>query len=248
MSYFTNEEKSFFKQNGYVVKHNVVPKDQIENAKDVLWDHIEADRNDPKSWIDAGPKGNLPCSDEPAIISTLHDNPTYDMAEELVGKGRMRPPGKPLCKMNFPTGHKNWTPPRGHLDGYLTDGVAGTFTIAVTLNVSDIILQGGGFTTWGGSHLKVAEYFRHHPITHGWKINKGEVPELTNLPNRYEHAAPAGSIVFWHHYMLHTASMNCQDTIRMALVSRFSFHNLNDIMFDLPHNMWDQWDGLKDVA
>ena len=33
----------------------------------------------------------------------------------------------------------------------------------------------------------------------------------------------------------------------MALVSRFAFQNLNDIMFDLPHNMWDHWDGLKDV-
>jgi hypothetical protein len=248
MSYFTREEKAFFKKNGYVVKPDAVPKDQIEKARDVLWTYIEADRNDPTTWVDAGPKGNLPCSNEPAIVATLHDNATYDMAEELVGKGRLRPPGKPLCKMNYPTGHKNWHPPHGHLDGYLPDGVAGTFTLGVTLNISDIVMQGGGFTTWGGSHLKVADYFRRHPITHGWNINKGEVPELADLPNRYEHAAPAGSIVFWHHYMIHTASMNCQDTIRMALVSRFSFHNLNDIMFDLPHSLWDQWDGLKDVA
>ena len=48
--------------------------------------------------------------------------------------------------------------------------------------------------------------------------------------------------------MLHGASMNCQDTIRMALVARFNFTNLNDIMFDLPTDMWGQWDGLKDVA
>jgi hypothetical protein len=224
-----------------------VPKDQVEKARDVVWNYIEADREHPKSWIDAGPKGNLPCSDEPAVISTLHDNATYAMAKELAGKGLLRPPGKPLCKMVYPTGHKNWHPPKGHLDGYLTEGVASTFTVAVTLNISDILPQGGGFTTWAGSHLKVAEYFRKHPLTHGTNINRGEVSELTDLPGRYEHSAPAGSIVFWHNYMLHTASINCQDTIRMALVSRFAFQNLNDIMFDLPHNMWDHWDGLKDV-
>jgi len=248
MAYFTMEEKAFFKQNGYVVKENVVPQEQLDKAQDVLWEYIEADRNDPKTWVDAGPKGNLPCSDDPAIVATLRDNATYEMAEELTGKGRLTPPGRPLCKMNFPTGHKDWKPPHGHLDGYITDGVAGTFTIGVTLNVCDILPQGGGFTTWGGSHLKVAEHFKKHSLLTGWDINRGKVAELTDLPNRYEHAAPAGSVVFWHHYMLHTASMNCQDNIRMAFVSRFNFTNLNEIMFDLPHDLWGQWDGLKDVA
>lgn len=247
MSHFTLAEKAFFKKNGYLIKPDLLTQKQIDDAQDVLWDHIEADRDKPETWIDAGPKGNLPCSDHPAVVATLHDTPIYDMAEELVGKDRLRPPGKPLCKMVYPTGHKNWHPPHGHLDGYITDGVAGTFTLGVTVNISDILPKGGGFTAWGGSHLKVADYFKTHSLLNGWDINRGKVSELTDLPNRYEHAAPAGSVCFWHHYMIHTASMNCQDTIRMAFVSRFNFTNLNDIMFDLPHDLWEQWDGLRDV-
>jgi hypothetical protein len=247
LSYFSDGEKTFFKTNGYVVKPNVLRPELIENAKDVLWDHIDADREDPQSWIDAGPRGNLPCSDHPAIKATVLDTPLYDMAEEIVGKDQLRPPGGPLCKMNYPTGHKNWQPPRGHLDGYTVDHVAGTFTIGVTINISDILPQGGGFTAWAGSHLKVAEHFKKHSLLTGWDVNRGKVDNLTDLPGRYEHAAPAASVVFWHHYMLHTASMNCQDTIRMAFVTRFSFKNLNEIMFDLPNDLWGQWDGLRDI-
>ena len=47
--------------------------------------------------------------------------------------------------------------------------------------------------------------------------------------------------------MLHTTSMNCRKHIRMALVNRFAFTNLRDIMFDLPFDLWAQWDGLRDI-
>ena len=142
-----------------------------------------------------------------AIAAMTTDTPLYDMAEELAGKGRLRPPGNALCKMVYPTGHKNWHPPRGHLDGYLIEGVADTFTIAVTINISRVLPRGGGFTTWAGSHLKVAGYFQRHALTH---LSGLKAPGFLHPAARYEHAAPAGTVCFWHHYMLHTASMNCQ--------------------------------------
>ena len=33
----------------------------------------------------------------------------------------------------------------------------------------------------------------------------------------------------------------------MALVNRFAFENLSDIMFDLPFDLWDHWEGLRDI-
>ena len=244
MSYFSTEEKRFFKENGYVVKPDLITPEQVANAQDAVWEHIHADRNDPDSWIDAGPKGNLPCSDHPAVGALTKESPIYEMAEELAGKGRLRSPSNGLCKMVYPTGHKDWHPPRGHLDGYLIEGVAGTFTVAVTINISDIRPQGGGFTTWAGSHLKVAKHFQGQALTN---LDGLREPSFVGPETRYEHAAPAGTVCFWHHYMLHTASINCQDHIRMAVVNRFTFKNLNDIMFDLPFDLWSQWDGLRDI-
>lgn len=74
-----------------------------------------------------------------------------------------------------------------------------------------------------------------------------KVPGFLHPDTRYEHAAPAGTVCFWHHYMLHTASMNCRTDIRMALVNRFAFKNLSDILFDLPFDLWDHWEGLRDI-
>ena len=244
MSYFSKEEKAFFKKNGYVVKPDLIASELLKNVRNAVWEHIEADRDDPQTWINAGPKGNLPCSNHPAIGAMTTDTPLYEMAEELAGKGRLRTPGNALCKMIYPCGHTDWQPPRGHLDGYLIEGVADTFTLAVTINISDVLPRGGGFTTWAGAHLKVARYFQEHALTN---LSGLKVPGFLHPDTRYEHAAPAGTVCFWHHYMLHTASMNCRTDIRMALVNRFAFKNLRDIMFDLPFDLWDHWKGLRDI-
>ncbi|MCZ6633198.1 MAG: phytanoyl-CoA dioxygenase family protein [bacterium] len=248
MSHFTAEEKTHFKEHGYVIKHDLLRQELIDNAIDVLWQHIEANRDNPDTWTNAGPSGNLPCSDHPDIIATLHDTPIYDHVGELAGKDKLTPPGRPLCKMNYPTGNdpEDWeAPPRGHLDGYITDGVASTFTVGATVNISDIKPRGGGFTVWPGTHLRVAEYFKTHSLLTGWDINRNEIPELADLPEPVECAGPPGTVVFWHHYMLHRAGINCQRDIRMAFVSRFNFKNLRQIQFDLPHDLWGQWEGLS---
>ena len=55
MTYFSYEEKVFFKQNGYIVKPNTVTLELIEPALEVIWQHIDADRDQTGSWINAGP-------------------------------------------------------------------------------------------------------------------------------------------------------------------------------------------------
>ena len=59
MAYFTDEEKLHFKEQGYVVKRDVVPMHLIDKAVDVVWEEIEADRDDPETWINAGAEGKF---------------------------------------------------------------------------------------------------------------------------------------------------------------------------------------------
>lgn len=54
MPYFTTEDKQFFEKNGYIIKYNTVPDQLIQRAIDVIWEHIDADRNDLETWINAG--------------------------------------------------------------------------------------------------------------------------------------------------------------------------------------------------
>lgn len=60
---------------GYVVKPDVVSMELIEPAVDVLWEEIVADRDDPKTWINAGPRGNLKCGSHPVVRATLSESP-----------------------------------------------------------------------------------------------------------------------------------------------------------------------------
>ena len=51
-----------------------------------FYDEIGVDRNDPKSFINAGPRGqNLEVTSHPDVRATLNDSPLQEMCEELVG-------------------------------------------------------------------------------------------------------------------------------------------------------------------
>lgn len=82
MSYLTPADKVFFKEQGYLVKQGVLSSEQIRAAQDDLWEGIKADRQDPQTWLKAGPRVPVPAS-HPAIRATLHESPAFAMAEEL---------------------------------------------------------------------------------------------------------------------------------------------------------------------
>ena len=56
MGLLTHDEKQFFKDNGYLVKRDVLPRALLERAVDGLWHGVWADRRDPKTWVNAEPK------------------------------------------------------------------------------------------------------------------------------------------------------------------------------------------------
>ena len=46
MAYLTVDDKEVFREKGYVIKRDVVAPEQMEAARDVIWDHLPVDRND----------------------------------------------------------------------------------------------------------------------------------------------------------------------------------------------------------
>ena len=245
MAYFTDEEKLHFKEQGYVVKSDVVPMHLIDKAVDVVWEEIEADRDDPETWINAGPKGNLKCSNHPDVRATLTETPIQDMCEEMVGKGTLAVSNYTFAKMIYPEGHDNWTPARQmHLDGYTCEGVVDTFAIAVTVNINHVKPRSGGFSIWPGAHKRAYEYFKTHSLVNGLDAFRNAQGEYYDLPTPVDVTGPPGTVTFWHHLMLHSPGVNCGRDIRMAFVSRFRRRDNNDMRFETPDDMWEYWDGL----
>ena len=85
MPHLTPQDKAFFKQNGYLIRHDLLTRAQIASAQGALWQSIEADRDDPASWVGARLGAPVPSS-HPAIRATVMESPVFAIAEELVGK------------------------------------------------------------------------------------------------------------------------------------------------------------------
>lgn len=248
MPYLTAADKAFFRENGYLIKHDVLSQAQIQAAQDALWSGIEADRNDPATWINAGPRVPVPSS-HPAIMATLHEAPVFAMAEEMVGIGQLNPNTGPGPHLVYPSDNPEWQLPKvGHLDGYYTptngvpEGTVGVWQICATIYVDEVRERGAGFTIWPGTHRASTEYFK----THSLLSLKGGVPDgHFPIPEPLEVTGPAGTVCFWHGQLLHSGSKNVTDHIRMALIARLARKDVNDILFDSPDDMWEHWEGMK---
>lgn len=247
MTHLSPADKAFFKENGYLVKHDLLTPEQIKAAQDALWSGIKAERNQPETWINAGPRSPVN-GNHPAIKATLFDTPVASMLEELVGP-QLRVTNGPGPALVYPSGDDNWSlPARGHLDGYYTptngvaEGTVGSTSINITIYVEDIAEQGGCFTLWPGSHLKAAEYFKRHSQL---SLQGGTGDKVMDLGEGLQIAGAAGTVCLWHGQLFHTGSKNCQQNIRMALIGRYARKDVNDIRFETPDDPWTYWEGIN---
>ena len=250
MPHLTPEQKAAFKANGALIIRNALTPAQIRAARDALWEGIAADRDDPETWIDAGPR--VPVGgDHPAIHATVHDSPLFAMMEEMVGVDVL-PKGSAGPHLVFPASDKTWSmPERGHLDGYYTptngvpEGTVGYMSINVTIYVEDIDEKGGCFTYWPGSHNVAYEYFKTRSLLSVQGGISSDVFPADTFPQGQQFSGKAGDAIFWHGQMFHTGSKNINRNIRMALIGRFSRKDANDIRFETCGDQWAHWEGIE---
>ncbi len=250
MPHLTSADKRSFKEKGCLIVRGVLTPAQIQAAQDALWAGIEADRDDPATWVEAGPRTPAP-GHHPAIHATVHESPLFAMMEEMVGAGQLNL-GSAGPALVYPSKDKTWSlPTRGHLDGYYTptngvpEGTVGYMTINVTIYVEDISSQGGCFTYWPGSHHVAYEYFKTHSLLSVQGGVSSDVFSAGAFPQGREFVGKAGDAIFWHGQLFHTGSKNVNRSIRMALIGRFSRKDTNDIRFETCDDQWAHWEGIS---
>ena len=249
MPHLSLEDKLFFKRDGYLIKHEVLSEQQITNALDALWTGIRADRHDPDTWVGAGPRSPVE-PDHSALEATVTESPVFEIAEELAGKGTLRPCG-PEAALNYPKGSDDWSMPHvGHIDGYympsngVPQGTVDRFMLAVTIYLSDVEHRGGSFMVWPGSHLTAMNYFKTHALL---DIRESSPEGAFETGPGKEFNAPAGSVCFWHGQLIHTGAPNAGASIRMGLICRFRRWDVNEILFETPDDVWEYWEPLKSL-
>ncbi len=226
----------FFQDNGYLIVPHLVPQPQLASYRKQFWEHIGADSADPATWPEAPPGGGqLPNIME--LRPNLGDVPEIAAAIEQLGAGRFTGGGsmtKAIFPARFPlpNGAQEWQRPTGfHIDGY-----AGQWSsnpeIGATLYLEPVKERGGCFCVKPQQHIPTHQYFVRRPdhIDGRWQRTNAHkergyrcLYEDTPEPQAPElqFVGGAGSVMFWHGFIPHCASLNAQDRPRLAMIARW---------------------------
>jgi|GEM_PF-510168 len=255
----STDEAAFFRENGYLVTRNVIENQVCERMVNLIWDKFPSSfqRDRPETWQGKVKdclcertlkqrKGRLKFREcirpEKWIAEAVCRNSAIEsMARAILGAGRN--PCIPYIRGIYPVfpgafgRHKK---PRPHTDGH-------PFLLGVMIYLEEVQAGGGGFHVWPGSHLAMRKGYRFSAGP-GWSADyhKRLYGYALDVPAK-EITGPAGTVIFWHHRLAHSAGFNRSQRIRHALLFDFRTSDLEDLMAKpVQDNPWEGWAFTED--
>jgi len=122
------------------------------------------------------------------------------------------------------------------------------FTIACAVYFDDVEPRGGGFTVWPGSHRKTERYFRDHGYGDYTDGQNRDVLESLDPGPGFEITGEAGTLVLWHHNIMHGAAPNHSERIRMAGFQRIAAENIDGIRQGGLSDIWKMYPAMREVT
>jgi hypothetical protein len=280
MSLLTEAQRREFKRAGFLVCDDILDDETVTEAREAVeadpipesWDHLEEmiDTPDEDLPLDVEGRnvkmhsGDFKMTYDDDVFRRIRER-LYPYAEELVGEGRLEPPGETgRIVLRFSQKDTLTTPGseqagdiNSHIDGVNVGSSMPTFGAAIYLD--RIQPRGGGFTVWPGSHHLVGKYYREE--AGDIYAGDGGIPALSpdgtwaedrQLSEQFDpievHGDP-GTVVLWHGHMEHTGGINLSPgSVRMGLFDRFDLReDVYDDIMDYARHPIDYWEGLRDV-
>jgi ectoine hydroxylase-related dioxygenase (phytanoyl-CoA dioxygenase family) len=202
-SVLSKADVDFWDENGYLVLHDAVPPDICTAAEQLVWDHLEMDRNDPATWYKSHPAQQgimVQLFQHPALFATRRSERIRRAYEELwqrtdlwtsVDRVGFNPPE---------TVHYKFPGPRLHFDVSLAQPIPlGTQGI---LYLADTEANQGALTLVPGFHRRVGEWLKRLPP--GTNPRAEDLYALGAQPI----AGKAGDFIIWHQALPHGSSPN----------------------------------------
>ena len=255
----TAEDIAFFRENGYLVKRNVLDEGLMKRARDHLWENAPPQllREDPDTWTGPFQETNednmdkrhgfrwnfrRPGGEEWMIRLLATDPSVYGMAEQLLGKGLLQEPKRVrgiYCTLPYGEGPRRGT--GCHVDAH-------PFHLGAVGYIDDVPPDGGGFNVWPGSHREFYPMFRSQykmEPTEGYDVVRRKVSAREPVDLH----GSAGDVVFWHHRIGHMAGHNYSRQIRQAVLYDYRKTDLAQTQEEPPcADMWRDWLGVESDA
>ena len=287
----TPDQLRTFKRTGFLVFRDALDEETCERARELVWDAIPVEPDEPETWFDRGHDEILNrTSDSDSRLSSVEPferlfRDVYPYAEPLVGEGLLAAPDERPTEyclhgghlmasrddgsvlehdgllgpiLQYPESYDEDDPDRfsrldtRHVDGYVGEYADGTdvtylpFTVGIAAYLDEVEPRGGGFTVWPGSHLKVKRYFREHSYQ-DYIDAGGSVLDDLDLGPPFEVTGGAGTLVLWHHNIVHGAGPNHSERIRMAAFQRIARKDVAEIGEGGLGDAWLQFDAIRDL-
>lgn len=229
----SDAEIACFKTHGILVKTDILSEDDCRRAVDRCWELLPPhfNRDEPDTW-----QGMVK---DCCVTKSLHsrngrvkfreclrsESWVYDIVAQnpLIGKtvavllGTVAPPNhiRGLYPV-FPVGIPSERPPGPHTDMQI-------FQVGTVGYLEEVAPHGGGFTVWPGSHLRLHEQFAFNGCTHPPVPElMAEVERLRSEIQPWEIPGRRGTVIFWHHRLMHTYGFNRTKRVRQAILGDFA--------------------------
>ena len=238
----TTQQIQFFKENGFLIIKNMIEPKTLETWRNQIWSHFDSCLETPETWPNDRQINDFKFDHPENAFGRLPQ--IGSVVAQLSGGEFANADGSPLFIWPSPPGTEWIFPHTRHVDGWGTSWYP--FMLGVTTYLYDVESRGGGFAYWPRSHLTTHSYFLEDPARidgrfkeeEGWSnmVFSDRAPEGPR-----EFTGRAGDVIFWHSFLVHSASINVRSEPRFAMLVRFTHIHQEEIKYDVPDNLWKYW-------
>ena len=210
-------DRAHFDEKGYVVIPDAVPPQNLEAAKQAIYDFLDVDPQDPATWYcdPVQPGGNVDMHQHPAFWNNRQHPRLYQAFAEVLGtehlwvsldRGAFRPPQREDQPRYRSSLVAHWDLPIENIDT-IPFGVQGVLALV------DTPAEVGGFICVPGFHKIAADWVKSRPG------QESAVPDLSVLPPGYAMVSvpmKAGDLLIWNRLLLHGNGYNVSEVPRLA--------------------------------
>jgi ectoine hydroxylase-related dioxygenase (phytanoyl-CoA dioxygenase family) len=206
------EDRAFFDENGYVVVHNAVPRENLDRLIAVIFEFLGMDPNDPGDWYrpPLSPGGMVEMYQHQALWDNRQNPRVHRAFSEILGTEKLwvsfdragvKPPAHPDHPEYEHKGFLHWD-----LD---PTKLPQPFGVQGVLYLADTDANMGGFQCVPGHH-KVLEAWGQRPPSERGEAPRPDPADAIPIPGK------AGDLVIWNRLLFHGNGHNVSDRPRLA--------------------------------
>jgi len=247
----TTEQKRIFFERGILPLPGIVPQELVLRARRAINAYLGANGMDPNELTKYRAQSYCPgLGKEPPITDLYNASPIREVAEAMIGEGKIKPVGGGQIALRFPSLDETPRPPGPHIDGMYSptngvkEGTIGNFTALVGVFLSDVPEPfSGNFSYWPGSHRLYETYFREQGPQ---SLLKGMPPVEIGAPEQF--TGRAGDAALVHYQLAHGIAGNISSNIRYAIFFRLLHVDHDQYHWECMTDIWKEWDGMKEIV